>query len=140
MSLVSILAGPLVSVVGEVIKSIFPNPTEQEKVRLEQLKTSLSAELAIHEINKTEAGHPSMFVAGWRPFIGWVCGIGILYVFLLQPLLAWGALVLSVPVPPTLDIVELMALVSGMLGMTTARTVEGLNGVKRSVWKNPDDK
>lgn len=124
----------IAGLVDTVVKRIWPDASEVEQAKLEALKVALEAEMAIHETNKAEAQHPSIFVAGWRPFIGWICGIGLAYQFLLQPLASWVSTMAEIPVPPVIDLGSLIALLGGMLGLGVARTAEGMKGVKRSTW------
>jgi hypothetical protein len=63
--------------------------------------------------------------------VGWVCVIGLLYTFLAQPLLAWGSGVWSIPVPPQLDMGDLLTLLAGMLGLSVSRTFEKFHGVHK---------
>jgi hypothetical protein len=67
-----------------LIQRIFPDPAQRDKAQFELLKMQQDGDLAAItgqlEINKVEAGSDSVFVAGWRPFAGWVCGIGLAYV------------------------------------------------------------
>lgn len=121
--------------IDDVVSRIWPDATEQEKTKLEALKVSLSAELAIHATNQAEAANPSWFVAGWRPAVGWVCAIGLFYSFLAQPLLSWASFAFGVAhAPPVLDLGNLLTLLTGMLGLGVTRTIEGMAGVKRSTW------
>jgi hypothetical protein len=83
------------------------------------------------QINAQEAAHPSIWVAGWRPFFGWVGGAGFLYAVVGQPLLAWLAAVKGWPVPPTLDTDLLLTVAGGMLGIGGLRTYEKRNGVAK---------
>lgn len=77
------------------------------------------------EINKMEAQHRTVFVAGWRPFIGWVCGFALAYNFVLRDLLIWffG----PETAPPALQMEHLMTVLVGMLGLGGMRTFEKLN-------------
>jgi len=76
-----------------------------------------------NEVNKIEAQHRSIFVAGWRPFIGWVCGVALLYNFILRDIIAW----LSPGVmPPALQMDHLITILLGMLGLGGLRTYEKL--------------
>ena len=77
------------------------------------------------EINKVEAQHRTIFVAGWRPFIGWVCGFALAYNFVLRDLLIW--LLGQEGVPPALQMEHLMTVLVGMLGLGGMRTFEKLN-------------
>ena len=92
------------------------------------------------EINKTEAQHGSIFVAGWRPFIGWVCGAALVWNFIIQPLLLWIAwmmpdLGIDMSTAPKLDSGELMTVLLGMLGLGGLRTYEKRLGVARTELK-----
>lgn len=83
------------------------------------------------EINKVEAQHKSLFVAGWRPGIGWICGIALGWNFILQPIMTWGFFVAGVDVTkaPVLDTTELTTILLGMLGLGGLRTYEKRLGV-----------
>ena len=76
------------------------------------------------EINKVEAQHRNIFVAGWRPFIGWVCGVALAYNFVLRDLLIW--FLGQEQVPPALQMEHLMTVLIGMLGLGGMRTFEKL--------------
>ena len=76
------------------------------------------------EINKVEAQHRTIFVAGWRPFIGWVCGVALAYNFVLRDLLIW--FLGQDQVPPALQMEHLMTVLIGMLGLGGMRTFEKL--------------
>lgn len=76
-----------------------------------------------NEVNKIEAQHRSIFVAGWRPFVGWVTGLALLYNFILRDIIAW----LSPGVmPPALQMEHLLTVLMGMLGLGGLRTYEKL--------------
>jgi len=77
------------------------------------------------EINKVEAQHRNIFVSGWRPFIGWVCGVALAYNFVLRDLLIW--FLGQDSVPPALQMEHLMTVLIGMLGLGGMRTFEKLN-------------
>ena len=73
------------------------------------------------EINKMEAQHRSVFVAGWRPFIGWICGVALLYNFIVRDVIAW----LSPNImPPAIQMDQLITILLGMLGLGGLRTFE----------------
>jgi hypothetical protein len=74
-----------------------------------------------NEVNKIEAQHRSVFVAGWRPFIGWVCGLALLYNFIIRDLVAW---VNPTVMPPALQMDQLITILLGMLGLGGLRTYE----------------
>ncbi len=84
------------------------------------------------EINKTEAAHKSLFVAGWRPAVGWTCCLGMASNFLLIPMANFAlALTGSAIVVPLLDTGEMMPVLMGMLGLGAMRTYEKKQGVQR---------
>lgn len=73
------------------------------------------------EINKMEAQHRSIFVAGWRPFIGWICGVALLYNFIIRDVIAW---VSPDAMPPAIQMDQLITILLGMLGLGGLRTFE----------------
>ena len=75
-------------------------------------------------INEIEAKHRTVFVAGWRPFIGWVCGFALAYNFVIRDLFIWALQPESVP--PALQMEHLMTVLMGMLGLGGLRTYEKL--------------
>lgn len=116
-----------------IIDKKFPNATEIEKIKLAQFATEMQNEfnlaLSQIEVNKIEASNPSVFVSGWRPAVGWVGVIGLLYSFLLQPLFAWGSLILGLKTPPTLETGVIVGLVVSLLGTGTMRSYDKTKGV-----------
>jgi len=74
------------------------------------------------KINEIEAGHRTVFVAGWRPFIGWVCGFALAYNFVVRDLFIWALKPESIP--PALQMEHLMTVLLGMLGLGGLRTYE----------------
>lgn len=116
----------------QVINKFVPDPEARAKAESE-LRGSLQAwDKAQTEVNAVEAANSNLFVSGWRPFIGWVCGVALAYQFVLVPLLMWVALSFGYkpPVPPKLDD-TLWQLVFAMLGMGGLRTLEKLKGVAK---------
>ena len=73
------------------------------------------------EINKMEAQHRSVFVAGWRPFIGWICGLALAYNFIIRDVIAW---VSPDIMPPAIQMDQLITILLGMLGLGGLRTFE----------------
>ena len=73
------------------------------------------------EINKMEAQHRSVFVAGWRPFIGWICGLSLAYNFIIRDVIAW---VSPDIMPPAIQMDQLITILLGMLGLGGFRTFE----------------
>jgi hypothetical protein len=77
------------------------------------------------KINEVEAQHRSMFVAGWRPFIGWVCGLAFAYHFVAFPIVRTIYPEIDFP---TLNTEPLFTVLMGMLGLGGLRTFEKLKG------------
>ena len=105
------------------------------KVKLQhELETAIhSANLAQLEVNKSEAAHKSIFVAGWRPFVGWVCGVSLAYHFIVAPLLQFGFALSGMEQElPEFDFSQLSTVLMGMLGLGGLRTFEKMKGVSRS--------
>lgn len=121
--------GQVADLVTTVVNKIWPDKTEQEKQELAAALTVVQGQL---EINKVEAAHSSIFVAGWRPASGWICNIGLLYTFLLQPLLTWLCTVAGVALPPGIPFDALYVLLGSLLGVGTLRTVDKVKGVASS--------
>lgn len=132
------LIGPIL---GPLIDRI-PDPVERARAReaaeasMLQAMTSLVA--AQIEVNKVEAQHTSIFVAGWRPAIGWICGIGMAWAFIIHPMILWAAFLFEFNIgnAPTLNVGELMTVLLGMLGLGGLRTYEKRLGVARTTIGN----
>lgn len=130
MSIVTDVLGPVLELLNKVVQ----DPQAKAAAQLKLLELQQSGDLTIAEgqvkINVVEAASPSVFVSGWRPFAGWVCGIGLLYDFLLAPLITWSTSMWGHPVvAPSLDIEALMTLLLGMMGLSGMRTYEKKRGV-----------
>ena len=129
MNPLELIVGPLFKVIDKII----PDPQAKAQMQLELIRLQQSGELAQMtgqmEINKVEAASPDLFRGGWRPFIGWICGVGLLYQFLLRPLLGWLSNVQGWAVPPPLEMDTLLTLLLGMLGLGAYRTAEKVKGV-----------
>jgi len=132
----SIVGGGVVSAaegVANVIDKFVETDDEKRAAEIIKAKMMMKPSLAQIEINKVEAEHRSIFVAGWRPFIGWVCGFALAYNFIVRDLIAWvivntGA---EASLPPALAMGELMTVLLGMLGLGAFRTVEKFGGKAR---------
>lgn len=119
---------------GKLIDKLFPDPQKKAEATMKLMELQQSGDLAAIagqlDVNKVEASNPRLFISGWRPFIGWVCGGGLALQFVVAPLLAWASSLVGHPVPmPVLDVSLLTTLLIGMLGLGGMRTVEKLNGV-----------
>ncbi len=126
----------LLEIGGKVIDRVWADPVQASVARLELIKIQQSGELAQivgqMDINKAEATNPNLFVAGWRPFIGWVCGFGFAVQFVIGPLGEWITNIYGHPVQfPQMDIGTMMPLLFGMLGLGAYRTAEKIQGVTK---------
>ncbi len=94
-------------------------------------KLVLQPLLAQIELNKIEAAHRLIFVAGWRPFIGWVCGFALLWHFVLYDLLSWislNTISADVKLPELVGTDALISIVIALLGLGGMRSLEKLSG------------
>jgi roadblock/LC7 domain-containing protein len=119
------LIGPISGLLGKFVEDKDQkNALAHEIATLAQKEAHKNAAFQL-EVNKTEAAHKSLFVAGWRPFIGWCCGLGLLYSVLLSPLLGvWFDM-------PAIDSSILMQTMTGILGLGVLRSYEKVKGVSR---------
>lgn len=120
--------GSVAELATTVIGKIWPDKSEQEKAELLAAVTLVQGQL---QVNQAEASSPSVFVAGWRPFIGWVCGAALVYHYILRPMLPWLLALFGNPVEaiPPLDMGDLITILLGMLGLGGLRTYEKKQGV-----------
>jgi hypothetical protein len=126
----------LLPALGTLIDRLIPDRAAAEKAKAEMeaelIRASNEAAMAQVEVNKIEAGHSSVFVAGWRPSIGWVCAAGLAWAFVVAPVASWALLVLGVKAElPAIEFDHLFELVLAMLGIGGLRTFEKLRGVAR---------
>ena len=127
----------LINPISSLLDKFIPDATERQKLAHE---IATMAEKNVHEIsmaqievNKAEAASNSIFKGGWRPFIGWVCGVAFAYHFVLQPFLIFVLTTLGQPVPylPEFDMASLMTVLGGLLGLGGLRTFEKYKGVTK---------
>lgn len=131
--MIQALIGPISALLDKVI------PDAGERARLAH-EIATMAERQAHEIalaqievNKEEAKSENLFKSGWRPFIGWVCGIAFAYHFVGQPVIMFVLAYLGYPVPelPGFDMASLMTVLGGLLGLGGLRTFEKYKGVTK---------
>lgn len=142
MSFLSTLfsGGDTVKAIGDTVDKLFTSDEERLEKQNEFLKANrefdylenkLIAEqnTAQTEVNKVEAGSSSLFVAGWRPAIGWVGALALFYQFILYPLFGWILVWFpEVHAPPIPNSEALYPLIMGMLGIGTLRSFDKLKG------------
>lgn len=146
--MISILTG-LIPIFGKVLEKAVPDKDLREKLSHElatmgeeHAQAQIMAQI---ELNKTEAAHKSLFVAGWRPFTGWACGAALAFNYLILPILNWAITMWGTPIQivengmartelpllPVLDLEVMLPVLLGMLGLGGMRSYEKRNGVSR---------
>lgn len=124
-----LILGPLLEV-GKTILDRFGPEDKSARIAAEAELMRMAAQgelaqvIAQLEINAREAQHASIWVAGWRPFFGWIGGVAFLYAVILRPMLVWYSSIHSIPVPPEVDTEIMMVVITGMLGIGGLRTFE----------------
>jgi hypothetical protein len=133
VSLITSLIGPATELAGKFIQDkdkaaelAHDLSTLSERIANEQVLAQL-------EVNKAEAASGSFFRGGWRPSIGWICGLALFWSFILQPFLVFFLLVFGVEMPPLpeLNTGDLMPILLGMLGLGGLRTFEKTKGISK---------
>ncbi len=136
MSLDPISAG--IELVSSIISRVWPDASEENKAKLvlalqqdENFTKLMSSQIAV---NATEAANPNMFVSGWRPFIGWICGLAMAWVYMIEPIIVFIGAATGHPVTnlPTLNSTDMITVLLGLLGMGGLRTFEKVQGVARN--------
>ena len=132
MSLISSLIGPATSLLDKFIEDKYQKMALAHEISTMAERHAQELAKGQLEVNKVEAASKSMFVAGWRPFIGWVCGIGFLANFILIPMANFGLALAEVSITiPMIDTTQMMPVLMGMLGLGAMRTVEKVQKVSR---------
>jgi hypothetical protein len=132
-SLIPALLPAITDVIGRFLPEDKEARAKAEREIEQQLATHLAnIDLAQLDINKTEAAHRSVFVSGWRPFIGWACGVSLAWSYVVLPILQFilsqtGYLIDL----PALDMSQMMPVLMGMLGLGGLRTFEKFKGVSK---------
>jgi len=103
----------------------------KDQINAKLIDAAAQANLGQIETNKAEAQHRSVWVAGWRPAIGWACAAGFGYTFVGYPVLSWVGGIYGWPALPLIDNGILLEMTFGMLGMAGLRTFEKLKGVSK---------
>lgn len=142
------LVDSILNIGVSLIERFFPNKEEQERRKADLLKMQMEGELKQIEqdfqlnlnqleINKEEAKSASLFVSGWRPFVGWMGGIGLGYSVFLFPVVQWACTIWYPTItPPVLDVSVVVSVLGGMLGINTiSRSVDKVKGVASTALK-----
>lgn len=113
------------NVVGTIIDKVVDNIDRFTFDKQEKAELIQAINKAQIEVNKVESGHTSIFVAGWRPFVGWTCGIALCYHFVLQPFLVFLLYSFGYQVDlPAFDMTTLTTILMGLLGLGGLRSYE----------------
>ena len=133
MSLVSSLIGPVTGILDKVIEDKDQKAKLAHELATMADKLSHEQQLAQIEVNKAEAASGSLFKGGWRPFIGWVCGIAFGYHFVVQPIIVFVVALVGVNIPelPEFQMNTLLTVLGGMLGIGSLRTYEKQKGLTK---------
>lgn len=132
-----LIGGGIVSAaegVANIIDRFVETDEEKRAAEIIKAKMMMKPSLAQIELNKIEAGHRSIFVAGWRPFIGWVCGFALLWHFVLFDLLSWVTVNFfphTTALPELTGTETLVTVLLSLLGLGAMRTVEKFGGKAR---------
>jgi len=127
------LIGPVTGLLDKFIEDKDQKARLAHDIATMAEKHAHEAAMAQTDINKAEAQHRSIFVAGWRPFIGWTCGVALAYHFVVAPLILFGAGWAGAEIPelPQFDMDSLMTVLLGMLGLGGLRTFEKAKGLTK---------
>ena len=113
--------------INTAINKIWPDKSEAEK---QQLAAAVMVVQGQIDTNKVDAANPSVFVSGWRPFIGWVCGAACAWNWVGLPVVAMALKVYQIEMPLSpANLSEMLPVLMGMLGLGALRTVEKIKGV-----------
>lgn len=138
MSMWDTIAGPIIAIINKVVPDKTAAAAAVATLQTMQMQGALQDEMlqltsvtsAQSDINKVEASSASIFVAGWRPALGWVCASAFAFQFILRPVLQWGFIMAGHPLSPLPGIDDtLTQLTYGLLGMGAMRTYEKVKGV-----------
>jgi hypothetical protein len=122
----------LIKPVTKILDKFIPDKDLKEKLEHEIKLEIQKANIAQIEVNKAEAAHRTVFVAGWRPFIGWTCALALAYHFILQPIIVFTMSVNGLAYDlPEFDMGSLMTIILGMLGLGGMRSFEKFKGLTK---------
>ena len=126
-------AGSLVKGVADAADKFIQTPDERAAQELKLKAMDLQVVAKQLEVNAQEAQHRSVWVAGWRPCVGWVCAVVIAWNYVAMPFIGWIVQVWApdAPLPPTLDLTQLWPVILGMLGLGGMRSFDKQKGTTR---------
>tara|TARA_R110002050_G_scaffold178891_2_gene312132 strand:+ start:405 stop:785 length:381 start_codon:yes stop_codon:yes gene_type:complete len=122
----------LIKPVSEILDKFVADKDLKLKLQHELSQELHKANIAQLEVNKVEAAHRNVFVAGWRPFTGWVCASALAYHFILEPIIVFGLALYNIQLTlPQFDMGSLLTVLMGMLGLGGLRTFEKSKGLTK---------
>lgn len=129
MAIAEAVYGAFSGIVKPILDKFVPDAKDRLAAEQALANAVFAADLAQIGLNTAEAANTSIFVAGWRPGIGWVCGAAFAWQFVLQPFITYFLLVAGVNIPPMpiLDWSQLSVVMTGMLGLAGMRSYEKIN-------------
>ena len=127
------LIGPVTTLLDKFIPDAGDRARLAHEIATLAEKQAHEIALAQIEVNKEEAKSENVFKSGWRPFIGWTCGIAFAYHFVGQPLIMLVLAYFGLPAPylPDFDMMSLMTVLGGLLGLGGLRTFEKYKGITK---------
>ena len=133
------MVGGIARPLFDLIDNLFTSDDERNEAKRKLIELDQQGKLAQLQVNMQEAQHESIFVAGWRPFVGWVCGSALAYTYILEPAAKFAAAVYGDPATmdlvnglPTLDMATMMPVLLGMLGLGGMRSYEKRTGSNKN--------
>jgi len=131
--LIQALIGPLTGLLDKFIEDKDQKNALAHEIATLATRQAHESNMGQIEINKAEASHRSVFVAGWRPFLGWGLATAMIWHFVLAPVAMFGFAYAGMPAPelPTFDMDSLLTVLLGMLGLGGLRTAEKIKGVSK---------
>jgi len=122
----------LIKPVSKILDKFVVDKDLKLKLQHELNQELHKANIAQLEVNKVEAAHRNVFVAGWRPFTGWVCASALAYHFIIEPIVVFGLALYDVQLTlPQFDMASLLTVLMGMLGLGGLRTFEKSKGLTK---------
>ena len=127
------LIGPVTGLLDKFIEDKDQKNAIAHEIATLAEKQAHESQMAQILTNREEAKSRSVFVAGWRPFIGWTCGVALAYHFIISPLILFAVAVagLEIPALPAFDMDSLMTVLLGMLGLGGMRSFEKAKGLTK---------
>jgi hypothetical protein len=126
------LLNPITSIIDKILPDKAANDAAKAQLLSMQLSGDIQAQIAQIDVDKQEAASQSIFVAGWRPFVGWSCGFAFVYAFIVQPFAQSVAVFAHSNFDPSklpqLNLTEMMPVLLGMLGLGAMRSFDKANG------------